>query len=29
MKGFFCVCVCAHYALQVWFTGFQVRVSGR
>lgn len=28
---FFCVymCVCTHYALQVWFTGFQARVSGK
>lgn len=24
----FCVYVCAHFALQVWFTGFQVRGSG-
>lgn len=28
MQSFFYVYVCAYYALQVWFTGFQVRVSG-
>lgn len=29
MHDSFCVYVCAHNALQVWFTGFQVRERKR